>query len=95
MVQQRSPGQIVTPDLNPHCNLDLEHSNPKSAHNTPARDDAPQYQVWLQKVQKFRRLFEDLSPHCDLDLEDRNPNFSHDTPAHEDAPTYQVFIKKG
>ena len=29
-----------TEDLNPHCDLDLEHSNPKLKHNTLACDDA-------------------------------------------------------
>ena len=70
---------IFPEDLNPHCDLAHQHSNPKLSHNTLARDDAPLYhQVWLQKVQNFGLLF-DLSPHCDLDLEDRNPTFLHDT----------------
>ena len=41
--------------FSPHCDLDLEDSNPKLSHNTPAHDDAPLYQAWLQKVKKFRR----------------------------------------
>ena len=68
------------------CDLDLEHSNSKVLHNTPAHDDAPPHQLWLQKVQKFRiwrKLNLDyLTLHCDLDLEDRNPTFLHDTPCH-------------
>ena len=36
---------IFLEDLNPHCDLDLEQSNPKVLHNTLARDDAPLYQV--------------------------------------------------
>ena len=27
----------------------------KWSHNTPDHNDAPQYQIWMQKVQKFRR----------------------------------------
>ena len=38
-------------DLNPHRDLDLEVSNPELSHNTLARDDTPQYQIWLQKFQ--------------------------------------------
>ena len=58
MVSKILTGQIIFPeDLNPRCDLDLENSNPKLPHNTLARDDAPMYQVWLQKVQNFRRLF--------------------------------------
>ena len=69
------------------------------SHNTLARDDELQYQIWLQKVQKFRSyglkiLFNDLSSHCDLYLEDRNPIFSHDTLGHDDAQSDQVSLGK-
>ena len=63
-------------DLNPHCDLDFENSNPKLSHIILACD-APLYQVWSQKVQNFRlygiKLFsDDLTTHCDIDLEDNN-----------------------
>ena len=50
-----------------HCDLDLEDSPlpppptapPHFLHlfspDTPVHDDAPPYQVWLQKVERFRR----------------------------------------
>ena len=48
VVQKIPSGQIVPKDLNPrHCDLDLEDSNPKLLHNTPAHDDAPLDQVWF------------------------------------------------
>ena len=81
--------QIIPEDLNPHCDLDLEDSNPKLSPNTPA-PDVPLYQVWLQKIQNFRiyiYFFKDLSPHC-------YPNVSYDTPGHDDTPTDQVSSRK-
>ena len=82
--------------LNPHCDLDLEDSNPKLSNKYPACGDALLHQDWLQKVQRVRRLlFENLSPHCDLDLEDRNPNCLHDTQDHDDTPTYQASLRNG
>ena len=50
----RTNNEIFPEDLNPHCDLDLEHSNHKLAHNPPAHDDAPLHQIWLQKVTKIR-----------------------------------------
>ena len=66
--------KIFPQDINPHCDLDLEESNPNLPQSTPARDDAPLYQIGLQKVQEFRRsgrklFFEDFSPHCDHNLD--------------------------
>ena len=96
-VQKLSSRQLFPDDLPPYCDLDLEDSNLKLLCNTAARDDAPLYQIRLQKVEKFRRYgrnsvcFKDLSPHCDLDLEDRNPTFPHDTLGRDDAPSHQVW----
>ena len=101
MVQKILSGQTFPADLNPHCDFDLEECNPKLSYNTPARDDAPLYQIGMQKVTKFRRygtniyLFRtDLSPHCDLHLEDRNLTFqfSHGTSGHDDEASYQVWL---
>ena len=36
---QEEGSQIFPLDLNLHCGFDLEDSNPKLSHNTPARDD--------------------------------------------------------
>ena len=41
--------------ISPHCDLDPEDSNATFLHDTPAHDEAPPYQVWLQEVQRFRR----------------------------------------
>ena len=81
--------------MNPACDLDLEDSNKKLSHNTPARDDALIPSL-VEKVRNFRRLFfKDLSPHCDLDLElDRDPNVLHETRSVHDAPIYQVSLRK-
>ena len=53
LLEERSRGSedivwktVFPEDLNPDCDHDLEQSNP----NTPARDDTPLHQVWLQKV---------------------------------------------
>ena len=87
-----SSGQIFPEDLEPHCDLGLEDSNLKLSNNTLVCHDAPLCQIWLQKVQKFRRygrklIFEDLTPQSVLELvEDRNPTFLHDTPDYDDAP---------
>lgn len=40
-----------------HCDLDLEDCKPVLSHATQAYDDAPPCQVWLQKVERFRRIF--------------------------------------
>ena len=37
------PDKICPQDLDPHSDLDLEDSNLKLSHNTPACDDAPQF----------------------------------------------------
>ena len=38
--------------LNPHCDLDLEDRHRKLPHNSPACNDAPLYQIWLQTVKQ-------------------------------------------
>ena len=47
--------KIFPEDVNPHCDLDHEDSNQTLLQNIPAVDAAPQYRVWSQKVQQFRR----------------------------------------
>ena len=47
--------KIFPVNLSPHCDRDLEDSNPKWSHNTPTRADAPLYHICLQKVYKYRR----------------------------------------
>ena len=42
-----------------YCVLDLEDSIPILLHDTPAQNDTPPYQVWIQKVQLFRGYFLD------------------------------------
>ena len=64
--------------MSPHCDLDLEDSKRILSHDTLAHDDASPYQVWLQKVQPFRRhgpdenslifILFDFILCCDLDL---------------------------
>ena len=39
---------------NPHCDLDLEDSNPMFTQDTPTHNHVPPLQVWLQKLQQFR-----------------------------------------
>ena len=63
----------VFKDFIPHCDLDLEDSNPKLPHNTPTRDDAPLSLIVIlinieakclkvQEIWKKQLFFEDLSP---------------------------------
>ena len=42
-----------------HCDLDLEYSKPIFSQDTLSHFDVPPYQVWLQKVQQFRRYGSD------------------------------------
>ena len=43
--------------MNHHCDLDYEYDNNKSVflNDTQAHDLASPYEVWLQKVEQFRR----------------------------------------
>ena len=36
-------------DLNPHRDLDLDLEDSNFSHDTPAHNEAPTYQGWLQK----------------------------------------------
>ena len=47
------------------CDLDLEDSIPILVHDTPSRDDAPPYQVWVQKVELFRGYLLDKARQTD------------------------------
>ena len=56
------------------------------SQDTPAFDEAPSSEVWLQKAQQFRRFHRkqsyfdhNISPYCDLDLEDSKALFLHMT----------------
>ena len=39
----------------PSSDLDLEDSNSIFLHDIPVYEDAPQYYIWFQKVEQFRR----------------------------------------
>ena len=54
-----------------HCDPELEDSKPIFLHDILAHDVAPQYQVWLQKVQQQKRYHSDGIFHlfCDLGLD--------------------------
>ena len=41
---------VIHDYMSPHCDLELEDSKSVFSHDTPAHDDTPPYQVWLQKV---------------------------------------------
>ena len=65
-------------------------------HDTPAYDGVSSYQVYLQKVERFRRYRPDkkqrmkfqLNIRCDLDREHDNPVFSEVyTLAYDDPPS--------
>ena len=43
--------------ISPYCVLDLKDSNPIFLHETPAHNDAPPYQVWLQKLSSSKDIF--------------------------------------
>ena len=50
---------IIFDCVSPHCNLDLKVSKPTFLLDTLAHNIAWPYQVWLQKVQAFRRYCPD------------------------------------
>ena len=92
-----SSGQVFPDNLNPHCDLDLENSNPNLyAHDAPAPDDQMHHcsksgcerfrssgDNYGRKQMFFVGFFKELSPYLeDLDLEDTNTTFPHDTPGH-------------
>ena len=49
-----SSGDVVYFDFICPCDLGLDDNNPIVWHDAPAYDDAPPYQVCLQKVERFR-----------------------------------------
>ena len=46
---------VISDQLSPHCDPELEDSKPFFLHDTLTHDVASSYQVWLQKVQQLRR----------------------------------------
>ena len=40
--------------LSPHCDLDHEDSKLFFGHDIPGHDNAPLYQIWLQKFEGLR-----------------------------------------
>ena len=70
--------------MNLHSDLDLVNNNLIFKQNTPAYDDIPSNQIWLQKDHQFvdiveTVIFDYMSPNCDLQLEDSKPIYLHDT----------------
>ena len=45
---------VISDQMSPHCDHELEDSKPIFLHDTLVHDVASPYQVWLQKVQKLR-----------------------------------------
>ena len=65
--------RVILAYMSHHYDPELEDSKPTFLHNTLAHDDAPPYQVWLQKVPQLRRYFQmnihwNFEPFFDLDL---------------------------
>ena len=50
---------VISDQMSPHCDPELEDSKPIFLHDTLAHDVASPYQVWLQKVQQLRRYHPD------------------------------------
>ena len=50
---------VISDQMNPHSDPELEDSKPIFLHDTLAHDVTSPYQVWLQKVQKLRRYCPD------------------------------------
>ena len=51
-----APGErSIFEELNPPRGFGLEDNAPRSSHNIPVHNEAPLYQVWLQKFKRFRR----------------------------------------
>ena len=46
---------VISDQMSPHCDPELEESKPIFLYDTLAHDFASSYQVWLQKVQQLRR----------------------------------------
>ena len=85
---------VISDQVVPHCDSELEDSKPIFLHDILAHDVASPYQVWLQKVQHLRGYHPDehsLEVILNCDLEDSNPIFLKDNLAHNDALLYQVW----
>ena len=52
-------GTVISDEMSPHCDPELEDSKPIFLHDTLVNDDASPYQVWLLKVQQLRRYCPD------------------------------------
>ena len=50
---------VISDQMSPHCDPELEDSKPIFLHDTLAHNVAPPYQVWLQKVKKLRKYCPD------------------------------------
>ena len=50
---------VISDQMSPHCDPELEDSKPVFLYGTLAHDDALPYQVWLQKVQQWRKYCPD------------------------------------
>ena len=45
---------VIFDYMSPHCDLEFENRKPIFLHDTLTDDEASPYQVWLQKIQRFR-----------------------------------------
>ena len=54
-----SADKVKFDQMSPHCDPELEDSEPIFLHDTLAHDDASPYQVWLQRVQQLRIYYPD------------------------------------
>ena len=50
---------VISDQMNPHCDPELEDGKPIFLHDTLAHDAGSPYPVWLQKVQQLRRRHQD------------------------------------
>ena len=50
---------VISDQMSPHSDPELEDSKPIFSHDTLAHDVASPYQVWLQKVQQLKRYHPD------------------------------------
>ena len=53
---------VISDQMSPHCDPELEDSKLIFLHDTLAHDVASPYQVWLQKIQQLRRYCQDEHP---------------------------------
>ena len=50
---------VISDQMSPHCDPELEDSEPIFLHDILADDVASPYQIWLQKVQQLQRYHPD------------------------------------